>query len=161
MRHHSHLHRALTHPVVPRPTPAGAGRPPVVRALVLVLVPACAGLVARHAGLDGTAVLGAAVLGALAARSAQQVLAALGVLLLAPVLLAVAAAVKLTSRGPVLLRRERRRRDGRTVSALAFRCTRGGTGDLTPLGRVLRRYALDGLPGLLDVVAARPSHRGR
>ena len=51
----------------------------------------------------------------------DKVAAGLGVLLLVPVLVGLALAVKATSRGPVLYRQERVGRDGRTFSMLTFR----------------------------------------
>ena len=82
--------------------------------------------------------------------AAYRVAAALVVLLVLPLLLAVALAVELTSRGPVLLRRAR----AGAGPALAFRCT-DRQGRTTRLGRLLQRSSLDELPGLLDVVAGR------
>jgi exopolysaccharide biosynthesis polyprenyl glycosylphosphotransferase len=101
--------------------------------------------------------------------------AVLGLLLLSPVLLGVAVAVKATSRGPVLFRQERVGRDGRTFLMLKFRTMvvgadhmvdalaahSDGNGVLfkkkedpriTRVGRILRRYSLDELPQLINVV---------
>ncbi|WP_336033517.1 sugar transferase [Geodermatophilus sp. FMUSA9-8] len=101
--------------------------------------------------------------------------AALLVLLTAPVLLAVAVAVRTTSPGPVLFRQERVGRDGRTFPMLKFRSmvdgadrqtavlqgASDGNGVLfkrrddprvTPVGRLLRRYSLDELPQLFNVL---------
>ncbi|WP_267241588.1 sugar transferase [Streptomyces sp. PR69] len=77
-------------------------------------------------------------------------------LLLSPVLLATAAAVALTSPGPVLVRRRRAGLRGRPFTMLGFRTTRteppGPLGDVTPVGRLLRRRCLDTLPRLINVV---------
>ncbi|MCB7136940.1 sugar transferase [Cellulosimicrobium marinum] len=97
------------------------------------------------------------------------------VLLLLPVLLVVALAVRCTSRGPVLYRQERVGRNGRTFPMFKFRSMRegadrevlsladvdDGSGPLfkvredprvTRVGRVLRRYSLDELPQLFNVL---------
>jgi exopolysaccharide biosynthesis polyprenyl glycosylphosphotransferase len=101
--------------------------------------------------------------------------AALGILVLAPVLLGLALMVKATSPGPILFRQERVGRDGRIFSMIKFRsmqvdaehriemlsAANEGNGVLfkirndprvTPVGRVLRRYSLDELPQLFNVL---------
>ncbi|MFP1625824.1 sugar transferase [Streptomyces sp. 5K101] len=71
-------------------------------------------------------------------------------LVLAPVLLTAAAAVAVTSPGPVLNRAPRTGLGGRPFERLTFRTTHAG--HLTPVGRLLRRRFLDGLPQLINVV---------
>ena len=101
--------------------------------------------------------------------------ALLGLLLLTPVFLGIALAVKLTSPGPVFFRQRRVGRDGRIFSMLKFRSMvvdadrmvedlahdSDGNGVLfkkrvdprvTPVGRLLRRLSLDELPQLVNVV---------
>ncbi|WP_233492531.1 sugar transferase [Blastococcus sp. TF02A-30] len=98
-----------------------------------------------------------------------------GILLLMPVLLGLAVAVKSTSRGPVLYKQERVGRDGRTFSMLKFRSmvvdadrmvgslVAESEGNevlfkmkadprVTRVGKVLRRYSLDELPQLINVL---------
>jgi exopolysaccharide biosynthesis polyprenyl glycosylphosphotransferase len=101
--------------------------------------------------------------------------AALGLLALVPLLVVLAVAVRTTSSGPVLFRQERVGRDGRTFSMLKFRSMRVGaehmldqlaslsTGNgvlfkmthdprVTRVGKVLRRFSLDELPQLFNVL---------
>ncbi len=89
--------------------------------------------------------------------------AAVITLLVLPVLLAVAVAVRLSGPGPVLAREERLGRGGRVFGLLSFRTTDVPVADdaaatplhggqLTPVGRFLRRHALDQLPQLLNVL---------
>ncbi len=85
-------------------------------------------------------------------------------LLTAPVMLLVALAVKLTSRGPVLFRQERMGMDGRIFQMLKFRTMRIDAEELgaqmaspedprrTPIGAFLRRFSLDELPQLFNVL---------
>jgi lipopolysaccharide/colanic/teichoic acid biosynthesis glycosyltransferase len=77
-------------------------------------------------------------------------------LLLAPVLLAVALAVALALGRPVLFRQERAGLGGRPFTLIKFRSMRDGPGDdaarLTGFGRALRASALDELPQLIHVL---------
>lgn len=96
-------------------------------------------------------------------RCLDLVGAGLGSLLLSPVMLAVAAVIRVRDGAPVLFRQERVGRDGRTFAILKFRTMREGrpgdpevtvSGDnrITDVGRVLRRTKLDELPQLLNVL---------
>jgi lipopolysaccharide/colanic/teichoic acid biosynthesis glycosyltransferase len=97
-------------------------------------------------------------------RAFDIVAAAAGLILLWPLLLAVAAAVKLSSPGPVLFRQERIGKAFRPFFIYKFRSMvpdapqRGGPitfGDdsrITPLGRLLRKTKLDELPQLINVL---------
>lgn len=90
--------------------------------------------------------------------------ASVGVVLISPLLLAIAVGVKLTSRGPVFFRQPRYGLDGKTFRIWKFRTMRVmETGKevtqvtrnddrVTPLGRILRRYSLDELPQLFNVL---------
>jgi exopolysaccharide biosynthesis polyprenyl glycosylphosphotransferase len=105
----------------------------------------------------------------------DRAVAALALLLLAPVLLALAVAVKLGSPGPILYRQERVGLNGRSFTMLKFRsmvvdadrqldALRGDNISdgllfklqndprVTPVGRLLRRLSLDELPQLFNVL---------
>ncbi|HEX2449691.1 MAG TPA: sugar transferase, partial [Gemmatimonadales bacterium] len=106
-----------------------------------------------------------------------DVLVAGGALLcMLPVLLAVAIAIKLDSRGPILFRQQRAGRGRQTFSLLKFRSMYVGADErkaelvsendladgvmfkihadprVTRVGRILRRYSLDELPQLWNIV---------
>jgi len=99
----------------------------------------------------------------MAKRVFDLVCSALGLLLLAPLLLLVAAWVRLDSPGPVFFRQERVGRFGvpfrihkfRTMSHEAPQGTQitvGADARITRAGAFLRRYKLDELPQLIDVL---------
>jgi len=93
--------------------------------------------------------------------------ATLALLLLSPLLLAVAAAVKLDSRGPVFYRQERVGRHGVPFRIHKFRTMHHGAGGLpltvgadpriTRVGAFLRRTRIDELPQFIDVLLGRMS----
>jgi Undecaprenyl-phosphate glucose phosphotransferase len=98
-------------------------------------------------------------------RGMDLVVGGVAIVVLAPVLLIIAAAVKLTSSGPILLRQERMGLDGRAFSMLKFRTMRVDaeveSGPVwarpdddrrTRIGGTLRRFSLDELPQLLNVL---------
>jgi putative colanic acid biosysnthesis UDP-glucose lipid carrier transferase len=105
-----------------------------------------------------------------AAKRVLDLIIASGALLaLAPLLLAIAVAVKLTSRGPVLFRQRRYGLDGREIVIYKFRTmqvvedggwlTQARRNDprVTPLGGFLRRWSLDEFPQLINVLQGRMS----
>jgi len=93
--------------------------------------------------------------------------ATLALLLLSPLLLVVAAAVKLDSRGPVFYRQERVGRHGVPFRIHKFRTMHHGAGGLpltvgadpriTRVGGFLRRTRIDELPQFIDVLLGRMS----
>jgi lipopolysaccharide/colanic/teichoic acid biosynthesis glycosyltransferase len=89
----------------------------------------------------------------------NRVVAGALAILLAPVLAAVAVAVRLADGRPLLFVHERAGRDGRPFGLLKFRTMRpprsAGEPDddrITRVGHLLRRSSLDELPGLWNVV---------
>lgn len=110
-------------------------------------------------------------------RGVDVVLAAIGVVLFTPVMIVLAILVKLDSRGPALFSQTRVGQGGRTFRMLKLRTMRDGAEDeqaavaelnlhddprlfkipadprVTRLGRVIRRWSLDELPQLFNIVA--------
>lgn len=106
----------------------------------------------------------------------DRIFAALALVALSPLLIAIAAAVKLSSPGPVLFTQKRQGADGRVFRIYKFRTMRvhaevAGTvtqatrndSRITPVGAFLRRTSLDELPqffnvlrGEMSVVGPRP-----
>jgi exopolysaccharide biosynthesis polyprenyl glycosylphosphotransferase len=108
-------------------------------------------------------------------RTFDLIVASIVLVLAAPVLLAIALAVKLSSRGPVIYRSVRPGIGGQPFSCLKFRTMREHADQiqadleplnektgalfkirddprLTPIGRLLRRFSLDELPQLVNVI---------
>ncbi|MCE9659493.1 MAG: sugar transferase [Burkholderiales bacterium] len=97
-------------------------------------------------------------------RLLDVVAAALGLLLLLPLFLVIAAAIKLESPGPVFFRQERVGRHGRPFRIFKFRTmataaaangpqvTAAGDSRVTAVGAWLRRFKLDELAQLIDVL---------
>jgi len=103
-------------------------------------------------------------------RAFDVVLAGLGLLVLAPVLLLVAVWIKLDSPGPVLFRQERIGRFGRPFLIHKFRSMRvenagaqitvGADPRITRAGQFIRAAKLDELPQLWDVLRGAMSFVG-
>jgi lipopolysaccharide/colanic/teichoic acid biosynthesis glycosyltransferase len=106
-------------------------------------------------------------------RSSDLAIASLGAILLAPLMVAIACAIKLTSRGPVLFHQERVTKGGRSFTMYKFRtmvadperALDGRVIDLTKpffkmprdprligVGHLLRSFSLDELPQLWNVL---------
>ena len=106
-------------------------------------------------------------------RGMDLVLAGVGLIVVSPVLLVVALAIKSTSRGPVLFRQERVTEGGRTFWMYKFRTMTDATDRhieqdpidrsaaffklksdprLTKVGKRLRRWSIDELPQLFNVI---------
>lgn len=102
----------------------------------------------------------------LAAKRLMDIVgSAAGLLILAPLLIGIAAAIKLTSPGPVFFRQKRYGYHNRRFWIYKFRTMRADLGDqrgtrqttaddprVTPFGRILRQTSLDELPQLINVL---------
>lgn len=100
----------------------------------------------------------------------DRVLGALILLLISPVMLAIALAIKLTSKGPVLYQQRRHGWNGEEIWVYKFRSmvvhqetdfqvtqARKNDARITPLGAFLRRTSLDELPQFINVLQGRMS----
>jgi lipopolysaccharide/colanic/teichoic acid biosynthesis glycosyltransferase len=98
-------------------------------------------------------------------RAADLLIASIALLVAAPLLLVAAVAIKLDSRGPVLYRARRVGRDGEEFDLRKLRTMHTGNdpvgvgtpvlpGDprVTRVGGLLRRFSLDEVPNLLNVL---------
>ena len=97
-------------------------------------------------------------------RLMDVTLAAVGIVLISPLLLGIAWAVKRSSPGPVIFRQRRYGLDGREILVYKFRtmtvCEDGARVTqarrydqrVTPIGKHLRRWSLDELPQLINVL---------
>jgi len=105
-----------------------------------------------------------------AKRAMDLVLGSLALVVLAPLMAALAVGVKLSSRGPIFYRQTRMGKNGRPFGMLKFRSMRldaeQATGPVwatrndarcTPLGRLMRRWSVDELPQLFNVLAGQMS----
>jgi putative colanic acid biosynthesis UDP-glucose lipid carrier transferase len=102
-------------------------------------------------------------------RASDIILASIILVLISPILLAIAAGVKLTSPGPALFRQRRYGLDGREIVVYKFRSmtvaedgavVRQATKNdsrVTPFGAFLRRTSLDELPQFINVLQGRMS----
>jgi putative colanic acid biosynthesis UDP-glucose lipid carrier transferase len=102
-------------------------------------------------------------------RLSDIVLATLILILISPLMLVLAAAVKLSSPGPVIFKQRRYGADGKEITVYKFRSMRvcEDAGEIrqaqkndsrvTPLGAFLRRTSLDELPQFINVLQGRMS----
>ncbi len=131
------------------------------------ILDACSDARVRHFGAMASLELARPPLSpwALMAKRTLDIAGALtGILLLSPVMLLAAAAIRLESPGPVLFRQKRRGFNGRTFHIWKFRTMRVLESDgpvrqaqrndprITRVGRILRRLSIDELPQLFNVL---------
>lgn len=90
----------------------------------------------------------------------------IGIIILSPILILIALAIKLSSTGPVFFKQERLGKDGKTFNILKFRTmvvNAENIGDglsiknesdprITRIGKILRATSLDELPQLINVI---------
>jgi putative colanic acid biosynthesis UDP-glucose lipid carrier transferase len=105
----------------------------------------------------------------LAKRASDLVLASLILLLISPLMIAIAVGVKLSSPGPVIFRQRRNGLDGSEIVIYKFRSmtsqdngavvrqARKHDPRITRFGRLLRRASLDELPQFINVLQGRMS----
>lgn len=97
------------------------------------------------------------------ARAVSVVAAIIGLIVCAPLLMAIALAVRFDSDGPILFVQQRAGKNGRAFGLLKFRTmhpcdepesewARDNTHRITRLGKWLRRFRLDELPQLVNVL---------
>ncbi len=112
----------------------------------------------------------ASVLNSAIKRLEDIVLSSIGLLLIAPLLVAIAIGVRMSSPGPALFRQRRYGLDGRDIVVYKFRtmtvsedgastftAVKKGDSRVTPFGQFLRRTSLDELPQIINVLQGRMS----
>jgi Undecaprenyl-phosphate glucose phosphotransferase len=100
----------------------------------------------------------------------DRFLAVFGLIVLSPLMLVAALAIRLTSRGPILFRQKRFGFNNVKIDVLKFRSmyvdrednsgterTRRGDPRVTPIGRIIRRLSIDELPQLYNVLVGEMS----
>lgn len=133
-------------------------------------LPGLATMSLRSSNLEGQQVIGLREsphfgINILVKRTMDIILSAMALIVLSPVLAAVAIAVKISSRGPILFRQERCGLNGTSFQMLKFRSMRvdaeSGTGAVwarkgddrtTAVGKFIRKTSLDELPQFWNVL---------
>ncbi|MDI3325959.1 undecaprenyl-phosphate glucose phosphotransferase [Pontibacterium granulatum] len=98
----------------------------------------------------------------------DKAIALMALVVLSPLMLGVALAIKLTSRGPVIFKQLRHGCNGAIIEVWKFRSMRvhddadvkqasRGDSRITPVGRFIRRSSIDELPQLINVLQGRMS----
>ena len=96
-------------------------------------------------------------------RAMDIVVSALGLIVLSPLMLGCALAIRLCDGGPVFYRQDRVTNDNRVFSIYKFRSMAPGVGNIhrsasvnddriTPVGKILRKYRFDELPQLINIL---------
>jgi putative colanic acid biosynthesis UDP-glucose lipid carrier transferase len=105
----------------------------------------------------------------LAKRISDMVFASIILVLISPILLMLAAGVKLSSPGPIIFKQKRNGLDGSEIEVYKFRSMRvmdngpvvkqatKGDPRITPFGAFIRRTSLDELPQFINVLQGRMS----
>jgi len=142
----------------------------IVEVRLVADVPALAGLSLTTTTIDGLPVVGLREsphfgLNVVVKRVMDFILSSLALVILSPVMFAIALLIKLTSKGPVFYRQQRCGLNGRTFQMLKFRSMRADaeaqTGAVwakendprrTRLGTFLRKTSLDELPQFINVL---------
>ena len=123
------------------------------------------GLPVRWTGEVGSGLVAVRARHMMAKRVLDVVGAIIGLVLLAPLFIIIALAIKATSPGPVFFRQKREGLKGDMFEALKFRSMAVALGDasgiaqtikddprVTPIGRFIRRTSIDELPQLINVL---------
>lgn len=102
-------------------------------------------------------------------RMLDVIMSASALVAISPLLLAIAMAIKCTSHGPIIFKQRRYGLDGRQITIYKFRTMKVAEDGawmaqvkrdddrLIPIGRFLRRWSMDELPQLLNVLQGRMS----